>query len=197
VQHDHIVAIDDHGTWDGYAWYAQADQYGLPLSEVLPKRKLSIIEVLQVGHQACVALSHTHKLGTLHNNICPENLFVTEDGTCRLARFAVEQRTGAFNAALNTTETDPFSAPERIHGNVDERSDVCSLGMTLAAACGLSLNPPVSRIRPLLGLFSKAEFNRESKLRVLLSKAAHRSPQQRFRNAEEFGTALKRLAESS
>ena len=79
------------------------------------------------------ALQYAHAQGVLHRDIKPANLLLDAQGTVWVADFGLPRaldhsdvsRTGDVVGTLR------YMPPEQFHGQVDARSDVYSLGLTL------------------------------------------------------------------
>ena len=135
--------------------------------ELFERQRLPVGEVLQIGCQTLSAVAAAHRHGVLHRDIKPENIFLHElAGQARKARlldFGVARvfreiegrpiaelvertRTGA------RVGSPRYMSPEARHGGeLDERADVYSVGVTLYEAITgngpfdrtSSSNPPV------------------------------------------------------
>jgi eukaryotic-like serine/threonine-protein kinase len=90
--------------------------------------------------EACDALSEAHGLGIVHRDIKPSNLFLTEEGDKTLIKvldFGIAKHVSAREApitqALAPLGTPHYMSPEQVRcaRNVDARTDVWSLGVTL------------------------------------------------------------------
>lgn len=94
---------------------------GKPLENVLTKGKLPEVEALGLTLDLLSALSCAHAHGVHHHNLKPSNLIISHDGHLKVTDFVASRRGGA----------TPFTAPERLKGNGDERSDLFSVGVIL------------------------------------------------------------------
>lgn len=94
---------------------------GKPLENVLTKGKLPELEALGCTLDLLSALSCAHAHGVYHHNLKPSNLIISHDGHLKVTDFVASRRSGA----------TPFTAPERLKGNGDERSDLFSVGVIL------------------------------------------------------------------
>ncbi len=96
--------------------------------------------VCGIGARAAAALAYAHRLGVLHRDVKPANILLTTDGEPQLADFNVSSSQlkepgpkAIFGGSL------PFMAPEQLEvmehtrtaDEIDARSDIYSLGMTL------------------------------------------------------------------
>lgn len=99
--------------------------HGLPLQRLLP-----------LGVHLALALAHLHRAGILHRDIKPDNAIVLPDGEIRWIDLGSAATIGesAEIAPADMEGSLAYIAPEqcgRVHGQVDERSDLYSLGVTL------------------------------------------------------------------
>ncbi|XP_059642091.1 uncharacterized protein LOC132284050 [Cornus florida] len=119
-----------------------------------PKKEFfSTSDVLQIFRQLCAGLKHMHSLEPpyAHNDVKPGNVLITrrkgqpplailmDFGSARPARKQIRSRSEALQLQEWASEhcSAPFRAPELwdcpSHADIDERTDVWSLGCTLFA----------------------------------------------------------------
>ena len=109
---------------------------GRTLREHYRDQTLSDPEILEAGIQLCRALEHAHKRGVVHRDIKPENIMLVEGDTVdvRLMDFGVAQLEDRASITVDgdLVGTLAYMSPEQLEGrNVDSRSDVYSLALTL------------------------------------------------------------------
>ncbi len=101
------------------------------------KGRFTANETIAIGTQIINAIRHAHKVGVIHRDIKPNNVLLCEDGSVKvmdfgLAKVILEQGTQntVTHAAAGTLY---YMSPEQVKGlkNVDKRSDIYSIGMTL------------------------------------------------------------------
>ncbi len=91
---------------------------------------------LRVARQVADALAHAHGRGVLHRDVKPSNILVTPTGRVVLVDFGLAS-TGDVSELTKSGSalgSLPYMSPEQLRGewaNVDERSDLWSLGITL------------------------------------------------------------------
>ncbi|XP_047974743.1 probable serine/threonine-protein kinase DDB_G0291350 [Salvia hispanica] len=117
------------------------------------KEFFSTSDVLKILHQLCAGLKHMHSFDPpyAHNDVKPGNVLVTrrkghppvailmDFGSARPARKQIRSRSEALQLQEWASEhcSAPFRAPELwdcpSHADIDERTDIWSLGCTLFA----------------------------------------------------------------
>jgi DNA-binding NarL/FixJ family response regulator len=97
---------------------------------------LSWQETLHVGVKMAGALETAHRLGTLHRDVKPANILLTEYDEPQLADFGIARIVGGFETATGVVTGSPaFTAPEVLQGQAPTpASDIYSLGATLFCA---------------------------------------------------------------
>ena len=109
---------------------------GKTLREHYRAQTLSDLDILETGVQLSRALEHAHKRGVVHRDIKPENIMLVEGDTVdvRLMDFGVAQLEDRASITVDgdLVGTLAYMSPEQGEGkNVDSRSDVYSLALTL------------------------------------------------------------------
>lgn len=91
--------------------------------------------VVPMMEEALAGLSAAHKLGIVHRDVKPENLFHTRAGDTRVLDFGLAQVKGSkFEYSGPGLGTMAYAAPEQIAGEkVDARADVWGAAATLYA----------------------------------------------------------------
>ncbi len=167
-------------------------------SETATDRQLPVQETISILLQVLAALSKAASAGVVHRDIKPENIMLTPDGEAKVADFGLARITMGddprLTSAGTTLGTPMYMSPEQLEGGqVDIRSDLYSLGVTLYHM--LYGRPPFSGDTPLALAMQhvKAEVPDPSKLRksvpssleALVLKLLSKSPDERFEHPEQ------------
>ncbi|MEC8025197.1 MAG: protein kinase [Myxococcota bacterium] len=144
VDHPHVCSAYDYGSLDdGRLYLAMERLYGEDLSDRLKRESWLPTDVaVQVAIQVSSALARTHSRGVLHRDVKPSNLFLAgeADSTIdvKVLDFGLAVATGQedLGRVTRTGEiigTPAYMSPEQARGerNLDERSDIYSLGAVL------------------------------------------------------------------
>ena len=93
-------------------------------------------DALHIGVKVAGALETAHRRGTLHRDVKPANILLTDYGEPQLTDFGIARISGGFETADGLITGSPaYTAPEMLHGQPPAvTSDVYSLASTLFCA---------------------------------------------------------------
>ncbi|MBV07757.1 serine/threonine-protein kinase [Rubinisphaera sp.] len=153
-------------------------------------------QIARIGVQAARALEHAHNAGILHRDIKPGNLLLDYEGILWITDFglAKSEKELSITGTNDVVGTMRYISPERFHGQVDARSDLYALGLTLFELC---INRPVFNqtnrselMRSIIEGIIPAPRSINSKiprgLEAILVKATAKQPTQRYQSAAEM-----------
>ncbi|HSD63982.1 MAG TPA: serine/threonine-protein kinase [Ignavibacteriaceae bacterium] len=101
------------------------------------KGRFTVNETMAIAPQIINAIRHAHKVGVIHRDIKPNNILLDEDGTVKVMDFGLAKVVQEDGSQVTVTHaaagTLHYMSPEQVKGlkNVDKRSDIYSIGMTL------------------------------------------------------------------
>ena len=182
--------------------YVQAKTISEWLKE---KGKFTVAETIAIGAQIINAIRHAHKVGVIHRDIKPNNVLLCEDGIVKVMDFGLakvildlDSQNTATHAAAGTLY---YMSPEQVKGlrNVDKRSDIYSIGMTLYEM--LAGRTPfekgesefITQKQIVDGKIpSPVKYNSSipKDLVSIIMKAIDKDPEKRFQATEEMSNAL-------
>lgn len=108
------------------------------LSQYLSERgAFTITEVVAITKQVLNAIKHAHEAGIIHRDIKPNNILLSNDGKVKVMDFGLAKVIQDKGQTVTMTQASAgtlyYMSPEQIKGlkNVDNRSDIYSIGMTI------------------------------------------------------------------
>src|SRR5271168_4349326 len=136
--HPHIMNVLQAGVLASGRPFIVMPYHAKDSLEVLIRRHgpLDWCETLSIGVKLAGALEAAHRAGTLHRDVKPGNILLTDYGEPQLTDFGIARIAGGFETATGViTDSPAFTAPEVLEGaSPTPASDVYSLGATLFCA---------------------------------------------------------------
>ena len=202
VSHPHVVtihAVDE----DKLPYLVMECVVGQSLQEKLDRAgAMRLTEILRIGRQVAEGLAAAHEQGLIHRDIKPANILlengvervkITDFGLARAVDDVAITRTGEVSG------TPQYMSPEQARGEqVDQRSDLFSLGCVLYAMCtgrspfrGDSLAAVIKRVTEDTPR-SIAEVNSEipAWLSDVIQRLLEKHPDLRYQTAAEVSEVL-------
>lgn len=216
LTHQNIAQIYESGKSGEMYFIAMEFVKGETLRQRLKRRRLKVVEALNIGWQISSALLAAHDIGIIHRDLKPENVMLCLDGQVKVLDFGIAKLvrfdTEAVNGEAPTwSKTDPntlwgtvaYMSPEQIRRlTLDERTDTFTLGVVIYEMIagrhpfldGTSNDPSASILEkePL----PLAHFTTETlpELEWIVLKALSKEAEDRYQTAKDFFIDLKRLA---
>ncbi|MBY0289252.1 MAG: protein kinase [Mycobacteriaceae bacterium] len=202
--HPHIMSLFQVGVLESGRPFIVMPYHAKDSLEVLIRRHgpLDWCETLSIGVKLAGALEAAHSAGTLHRDVKPGNVLLTDYGEPQLTDFGIARIAGGFETATGVITGSPaFTAPEVLEGaSPTPASDVYSLGATLF--CALTGHAAFER---RTGEHVVAQFLRISSqpipdlrtqglpadVAAIIERAMARDPLDRPATAAEFGDELR------
>jgi serine/threonine-protein kinase len=151
--HDHVIRMYDMGFAAGARFLTMELLVGEDLHTKMV-RGLTMREGVLLLAQACAGLDAAHRLGVVHRDVKPENLFVTNDHVVKVMDFGIARHTknSGLTLAGMVVGTPEYMAPEQAHGHmsVTPSADLYSIGVILYALATGQLPFRHAELVPLL-----------------------------------------------
>jgi serine/threonine protein kinase len=139
LHHPNIITVHEIGSHQGREYFAMAYIPGMPLSEPITGRELSIGRAIDITLQLCDALEEAHMAGIIHRDLKPDNVIIDSRGRAYLLDFGLAIRVDVTRLTQDgsTIGTLSYMSPEQLLGEeVDRRTDIFSLGAILYEMIG-------------------------------------------------------------
>ena len=145
MDHPNIARIFDAGaTAKGRPYFVMEYIEGVPITQYCDRNRIAIGQRLEIFLAVCRAVQHAHQKGVIHRDLKPSNVLVMEQEGSPIPKvidFGIAKATDqwAVEKTLLTqfgqmVGTPEYASPEQAEvttGEVDESSDVYSLGVIL------------------------------------------------------------------
>jgi serine/threonine protein kinase len=202
LNHTNLATLYTFIVQDGLAMMVMEFVDGETVEQMLMRRgPIPANEAIPIFRQALLGIGYAHRMGIVHRDIKPSNIMLNRGGIVKVMDFGIAKVLGGRGMTRTGTQmgTGLYMSPEQVlNKNVDFRSDVYSLGVTLYQM--LTANtpfqadsdyqimadhvhtapPPPTRFYPYIPKgFENAVL-----------KALEKNPDARFQTVEEFGAAL-------
>src|SRR6266545_6387169 len=89
LNHPNIISVYEFGQTDFASFIATEYVDGVTLREHLSKRRLKLVDVLDVAIQIVGALNAAHEAGVTHRDLKPENVMIRKDHIVKVLDFGL------------------------------------------------------------------------------------------------------------
>ncbi len=208
LSHPNIVSIYDRGEAEGTYYIAMEFLDGRSLKELIVSRGPAPISVsVEYARQILQALRFAHRHGIVHRDIKPHNVLVDAEGRVKVTDFGIARAgTSQMTEAGSIVGTAQYLSPEQARGtNVDQRSDVYSLGIVLyellTGTVPFNGDTPVEIAMKHLSTVPEPPSTKRPEiprdLDLIVMRALAKDPADRYQSAEEMDADLERFARGS
>jgi len=206
LNHPNIVTVYDAGEQDGRYYIAMEYVDGTTLKEIVRRRGvISPNGVLHVLLQMCEALAFAHDQKVVHRDVKTANTMWTRDKKAKIMDFGLAKVIEEVrNHTTLVSGTPYYMSPEQTLGkNVDHRTDIYSLGVTLFELATGSLpfhegNVPYHHVHTPPPDPREANPKLPDLIAEIITICMKKNPDERFQSAGEIVTQVKaKLSKSS
>ncbi len=210
IRSPHVVQLFDHGvTDDGTPYLIMELLDGESLTERLQRRgTLDLHQVVQLVAQLASALAQAHKLGIIHRDVKPDNVFVVDSDQLfvKLLDFGVAKNRAACSPKAATevgvmVGTPHYMSPEQVKSARDADASADLWASAVVAYEALTGVPPFQgeTLGAVLIAINSGRFIPPSRVsteavpasvNAWFERAFHHDPAMRFATAEEFSEAF-------
>jgi eukaryotic-like serine/threonine-protein kinase len=196
--HPNLLKTYNFGLHDGIPFLVMELVEGTDLRQHLQTRKLSTIEITELGLALASALTSAHSMGITHRDIKPENILISADKKIKLIDFGLAgdlDQTEQKKAGNEVVGSGIYAPPEQlgfIDGITDERSDLYSLGILLFEASTGQLPLKAKELVEIFGYFERAIIPAAKdidplvspSLSMIITKAMQVEPKNRYQSSQ-------------
>lgn len=192
-----IVSIYEYFYQNNTAYYVMEYLDGITLEDYVKKYgAMNSAQTLYIAEKITMALLVLHSGKVLHRDISPDNVMLCRDGSVKLIDFgAARQFLAEGSAGYTVIMKTGFSPMEQYtqDADTDIRADIYSTGTLLYyVLTGRVPENPYKRLEND-SAFAEIPAGVDGGLWSIIKKAASVDPSDRFKNAEEFRSALAKL----
>jgi len=188
LNHPNIVQVYDIGKDEKGYYISMEFIEGKSLKEkMVQNAEMDLENALDIILNVAEALKFSHAKGIIHRDIKPANIFLTKDGGVKIVDFGLAQTKDPKNEEITEATvsmgTPAYISPEQKRNahNVDERTDIYSLGLVFSELL-LGKLPRIIQIEQL-----------PSVVRRIIKKALEENLNRRYDDIPEMIKDLKEL----
>ena len=205
LNHPNIITIHEVGEHDGVRFIATEFIDGETLRDLISRNELTPNLALEIAEQVCAALIAAHAAGIVHRDIKPENIMRRPDGIVKLLDFGIAKlmEPTTESSATSSTKTElgvvmgtvSYMSPEQARGlNVDERSDLWSLGVVIHEMLSSRLPfTAATRLDTMVAILEREPqaLSLGEAIQSILDKCLAKNTDDRYQTANDLLTDLK------
>jgi serine/threonine protein kinase len=205
LNHPNIITIHEVGEHDGVRFIATEFIDGETLRDLISRNELTPNLALEIAEQVCAALIAAHAAGIVHRDIKPENIMRRPDGIVKLLDFGIAKliEPTSESSATSSTKTElgvvmgtvNYMSPEQARGlNVDERSDLWSLGVVIHEMLSSRLPfAAATRLDTMVAILEREPqpLSQGDAIQSILDKCLAKNTDDRYQSANELLADLK------
>jgi serine/threonine-protein kinase len=201
LDHPNIIPIYRVESEAGLNYFVMKYVGGSSLEQLLDQGPLAIDLTRRVLREAAMALGHAHTRGIVHRDVKPANIMLETDGRVVLTDFGISKALeggSALTGTGNIIGTPHYMAPEQAKGlEVDGRVDQYALAVVGHQILtgkqpfdGSSHSILYKHVFEAPPRIFEARPDAPADLCAALDRALSKEPEKRFRNMEDFASAV-------
>ena len=203
LSHPNVAGVYDYGEENGSHFIVMELVEGRDLSQLLrAEGPMSAERTVTIVSQICAALAHAHAAGTVHRDVKPANIIVSENDQVKVTDFGIARAAGDSKLTLtgSVLGTAQYISPEQANGApLTHRSDIYSLGIVvyecLTGALPFTGSSPMAvamrHVNDDVPRPSEIDRSVPEGLDRVVETATRKDPKERYRDASEMAGVLR------
>jgi len=190
LNHPNLISVYDFGEVDGMLYIIMEYVPGFSLFEAANGQAILQGEVVPLVSSICHGLAHAHDNGIIHRDIKPANILLNLNNEPKIGDFGLARPLeNQLREGEEIFGTPGYTAPEVLQTpySIDHRADIFSLGVLLHELLTGLL--PDADPRP-----ASAICHCDPRFDLVIRKATHSSPNQRYDSANEIATEIGKIS---
>ena len=133
LSHPNIVNVYDVGEDNGIYYIVMELVEGITLKDYIQQNgRIEPMKAIDFAIQIAQGLQAAHEHHTIHRDIKPQNIIISNNGTLKVTDFGIARAASSSTTTTNAMGSVHYISPEQARGGFsDERSDIYSLGITM------------------------------------------------------------------
>ncbi len=203
LMHPNVVNVYDVGQDRGLYYMVMELVEGITLKDYIEKKgQLSANETISISIQMATGIQAAHDQHIIHRDIKPQNIIISKDGKVKVTDFGIARATTSTQTiSTNVMGSVHYTSPEHAKGgNVDEKSDIYSAGITMYEMItghvpfdgDSTVSVAIKHLQEEIPSPVKEVPEIPYSLECIILKCTQKNPERRYQNCQELILDLKR-----
>jgi serine/threonine protein kinase len=189
LSHPNVTTLFEAGEHQGRVYLAFEFLKGQSLRAEMAGRPMNVRRAVELAVQMADAVADAHAAGFVHGGLSPDSIVITAKGHAKIPAFELAAR-GGFDTDASEVRLRDYDSPEEARGqDVDERSDIYSVGAVLYEM--LTTRRPLHRGAAAP---SVANHHVPPELDDIVLRAVAPNPDSRFQSSATLAAELRSMA---